>query len=238
MKWRRAHTGKWKFVTVGLILLACILLLSGCGGNKAPKEISRTEAEKKKAELLKQIDRKFEDAEAHFKLGRLYQADSLLTKAEDQYSITLNFAPAHKEAQAARVKVLMGSGDTTKAALLAEEYIERASISAAGSLRLALAFQEQGLDDYALKCYQQALRMAPNSAKINRQIGYYYLSKGEKDLAREYLSRSFQLNPIQAEVAGELGRLGVAVKIPRKTVKSTRKLDEMVEKSDKRPKSK
>jgi tetratricopeptide (TPR) repeat protein len=238
MKWRRAHIGKWKSVAAGLILLAFILLFSGCEGNKAPKEIGRTEAEKKKAKLQKAIERKFEDAEAHFKLGQLYQADGLLTKAEDQYGITLNFDPAHKEAQAARVKVLTSSGDTTKAALLAEEYIERASVSAAGSLRLALAFQEQGVDDYALKCYQQALRMAPNSAKINRQIGYYYLSKGEKDIAREYLSRSFQLNSNQPEVAGELGRLGVAVKIPRKTVKNAKKLDEMVEKAEKRPKSK
>jgi Flp pilus assembly protein TadD len=77
--------------------------------------------------------------------------------------------------------------------------------------------------------------MAPNSAKINRQIGYYYLSKGNKDVARDYLSRSFQLNPNQPEVAGELGRLGVAVKIPRKTEKSTKKLDKMVEKSEKKP---
>jgi Tfp pilus assembly protein PilF len=127
---------------------------------------------------------------------------------------------------------LIEGGDKAKAGLLADEYIERASISAAAALQLALAFQEQGLDDYALNCYQQALRMAPNSAKINRQIGFYYLSKGNKDIARDYLSRSFQLNPNQPEVAGELGRLGVEVKIPRKTEKRTKKLDEMVEKSD------
>jgi hypothetical protein len=49
------------------------------------------------------------------------------------------------------------------------------------------------------------------------------------------LSRSFQLNPNQPDVAGELGRLGVAVKIPRKTEKNTdaKKLDKMVEKSGK-----
>ena len=232
MKWRREQTGTRK--SIGLAFLVCILLFGGCGGKaKAPKEVERTAAEKKKAKMLKAIDRKFEDADAHFKLGQLYQADGLWAQAENQYSIALSFDPAHRQAQAARVKVLVGGGDTAKAGLLADEYIERASISAAASLQLALAFQEQGLDEYALKCYQQALRMAPNSAKINRQIGYYYLSKGNKDAAREYLSRSFQLNPNQPEVAGELGRLGVAVKIPRKTEKSTKKLDKIVEKSDK-----
>jgi tetratricopeptide (TPR) repeat protein len=231
MKWRREQNSKRKFV--GLAVLVCILLFSGCGGK--PKEIGKTEAEKKRAKMLKAIDRKFEDADAHFKLGQLYQADGLWSQAENQYSIALTFDPAHRQAQAARVKVLVGGGDTAKAKLLADEYIGRASISAAGSLQLALAFQEQGLDEYALECYQQALRMAPNSAKINRQIGYYYLSKGNKDVARDYLSRSFQLNPNQPEVAGELGRLGVAVKIPRKTEKSTKKLDKMVEKSEKKP---
>jgi Tfp pilus assembly protein PilF len=239
MKWRREQIGKQ--ISIALALLVCILLLvGGCNGKaKASKEIGRTESEKKKAKMLKAIESKFEDAEAHFKLGQLYQADGMWSQAENQYSIALNFDPAHKQAQAARVKVLIGGGDTAKAKLLAGEYIERAAISPAASLQLALAFQEQGLDDYALESYQQALHMAPNSAKINRQIGYYYLSKGERDLAREYLSRSFQLNPSQPEVAGELGRLGVEVKIPRKTIKSNpKKLDKMVEKSEKSSKSK
>ena len=64
---------------------------------------------------------------------------------------------------------------------------------------------------------------------INRQIGFYYLSKGNKEQAHSYLSRSFQLNPNQPEVAGELGRLGLRVKIPRKTDKRTRGLEKIVE---------
>jgi tetratricopeptide (TPR) repeat protein len=236
MERKREQIGKQ--ISIGLAFLVCIFLFGSCGGKKAPKEVASMASEKKKAEMLRAIDHKFEDAEAHFKLGRLYQADGLLSQAENQYSTALNFDPAHKQAQAARVKVLLGSGEKAKAQLLAGEYIERATISAAGSLALALAFQEQQLDEYALQCFQQALRMAPNSAKINRQIGYYYLSKGNKDLAREYLSRSFQLNPNQPEVAGELGRLGVMVKIPRKTIKNTRKLDDMVDKSEKKSESK
>jgi len=237
MKRRQEHTSAWKFI--GPTFLICIFLLGGCGGkNKAPKEVGKTPAEKKKTEMLKRVENKYEDADAHFKLGRLYQADGLLSQAENQYSIALSFDPAHRQAQAARVKVLISSVEKAKARVLAEEYIERAAVSAAASLQLALAFQEQGVDDYALKGYQQALHMAPNSAKINKQIGYYYLSKGERDLAREYLSRSFQLNKNQPEVSGELGRLGVAVQRPRKVEKQTKKLDEMVDKAEKKSKSK
>ena len=224
-------------IQVGLAFLICALLFGGCnsGKAKAPQvdEVKRTPAEEKKARLLRRVDRRFENPETHFKLGQLYQADGLWSQAEHKYNIALRFDPAHREAQAAMVKVLADSGNTAKSDLSAEIYMNQASSSAAGSLRLALAFQKQALDEYALACYRQALHLAPNSAKINRQIGYYYLSRNDKVRAQDYLTRSFQLNPNQPEVAGELGRLGTEVRIPRKTKKSTKKLDRIVEESDK-----
>lgn len=224
---------------LGLCFL-CSLLLAGCSGGlgsyklSQPKadEIGEISSEEKKADLLKQLDRKFEDPDAHYELGRLYQAEGLWTKAEDHYNTALNFRPAHRQAQAAMVKVLIDSGDTAKAEQLADIYMGQASIDAAESLKLALAFQKQLLDEYALRCYQQALRLAPNSAKINRQMGYYYMSRGNNERARDYLSRSFSLNPNQPEVAGELGRLGVRTQIPRKAEPRANRLDKIVEEAD------
>ncbi|MCK5473714.1 MAG: hypothetical protein KAI59_06740 [Planctomycetes bacterium] len=129
------------------------------------------------------------------------------------------------------VKSLQASGDQAKSDLSAEIYISQVNASAVESLKLGLAFQKQQLDDYALQCYQQALRLAPNSPKINRQIGYYYLSRGDKEQAKSYLTRSFNLDSNQPEVAGELGRLGVGVQVPRKKQKNTKKLDRIVDKS-------
>ncbi|RKY23387.1 MAG: hypothetical protein DRP62_05990 [Planctomycetota bacterium] len=222
-----------------LVFLTCTLFLAGCGrfglGKKAkePKGLQTTPTEQKKAKLLKKIDRKFENPQAHFELGQLYQRDGLWTQAEYEYNTALSFNPAHRQAQAAMVKVLIAGGDKTKADIYTDIYTNQVANSAAGSLQLGLAFQQQGLDEQALACYQQALRLAPNSAKINRQIGYYYLSKGNKIQARDYLSRSFQLNSNQPEVAGELGRLGVPIRIPRKTEKNVKKLDKIVDKASK-----
>jgi tetratricopeptide (TPR) repeat protein len=214
-------------------LLISMVLLAGCGsfdkGEKArsPRfgEVRQPLAEQKKVRLLKQLDRKFEDPEAHCQLGQLYQADGLWSEAEYHYTTALTFDPVHWPAQAAMVKVLQESGDTAKSKLSAEIYMSQVSASAERSLQLGLAFQEQGLDDYALACYQQALDLAPNSARIHKRVGYYYLSKNDKVRAKEYLVRSFRLDPLQAEVAGELGRMGVAIKVPRKTQKSTKKLE-------------
>ena len=65
-----------------------------------------------------------------------------------------------------------------------------------------------------MRCYRQALDAAPDSYEANRQIGYYYLSKGDNTQAKQYLMRSFELNPRQPDVAGALGRLGIVVQAP------------------------
>lgn len=228
-------TGKGQLF--GLVFLAYTLLFGGCGSlgesekAKGPKinEIKTAPVEQKKADLLKQIDHKHENPEAHFQLGQLYQADGLWSEAEWHYSIALGFDPAHWNAQAAMVKVLLDSGNTAKGELYAEIYMNQVVGSAGGSLELGKALEQQGLEEYALACYQQALHLAPNSAKINRQIGFYYLSKGKKEQARDYLSRSFQVDRNQPEVAGELGRLGIAIEIPRKTEEETEKPDKIME---------
>jgi len=229
---------------IAMVFLVAILLpFAGCNESntdvklKPPQqsgEIKRIENERQKAKLLRKIDSKFENPEAHYELARLYQADALWAKAEYHYNNTLSFEPSHKDAQAGMIKVLLSLGDTSRAEILADIYANQTGNSAADSLLLALAYQQQYLDEHALAMYNQALRLAPNSAKINRQIGYYYKSKGDNVQARNYLTRSYQLDPIQPEVAGELGRMGVVVRIPRKSSKGTKKLDKIVTESDRR----
>ena len=231
-------TGKEKILY--LFLFICPLLLCGCKGPKTGSSqsdrITKTPAEQKKADLLRKLDRKFENPDAHYELGQLYHADGMWSKAQYHYNIALSFAPVHRPAQAAMVRALQDGSDKVKAKITVDIYMNQVGNSATESLKLGLAFQKQLLDDYALSCYRQALHLAPNSAKINRQIGYYYLSKQDKVRATEYLSRSFQLDPKQPDVAGELGRLGVQIRIPQKIEKNTRKLDKILEESDKEEK--
>ena len=223
----------WFFTFAFLFL--CTTLLLGCNNQMADVsgsgKVERIPAEQKKAALLKTLDRKFENPQAHYELGQLYHAERLWMKAEYHYNVALSFDPAHREAQAAMVKVFLDSGETAKAKTYADIYMNQVAGSASGAFRLGLAFQKLLLDEYAFDCYQQALHLAPNSARIHRQLGYYYLSKNDKVRGEEYLKRSFQLDPAQPEVAGELGRLGVEVRIPRKTEKRTKKIDRIAEES-------
>lgn len=218
-----------------ILSIFCTILLIGCNGTSGPKvkKVQPTPDQKQKTELLRAIDKKFTDPVAHFQLGQLYHKDGLWSKAEYEYNTALSLNPVHRKAQAAMVKVLADSGDINKSNTYADIYMNQASTSAEGSLLLGLGFQREQLDDYALECYQQALNLAPNSANVNKQIGYYYLAKNDKERAQDYLRRSFQLDPRQPEVAGELGRLGVQIKVPKKQKKSTKKLDKIAEKAEK-----
>jgi len=217
------------FVLTLLFLWACAFI--SCRPENISNQ-SRISTEQRKAGLLKQLDLKFENPDVHFELGQLYRAEGQWPKAEYHYNVALNFEPAHRPAQAALVKGLIDNGQTTKAEQYAKAYINRVSSSAMASLQLAESFDKQGLDEYALTSYQQALRLAPNSSEVNKQLGYYYLKKGDKTQAKDYLSRSFQINPNQPDVSGELGRLGIVVNIPREAGNNPGKADLGKEQSD------
>ena len=209
------------FTFILLLNCALLLVLVGCESQEMKaaeaERVRKLPAEARKANLQQSLESRFENPVAHFELAQLYHAEGLWSKAEYHYSIALSFDPANADAQAAMVKLFLDSGDTAKAKNYANTHVHDVSSSDIQSLRLAMAFEKQQLDEYALTCYQQALNLAPDSARINKQMAYYYLGKNDKDRAKEYLVRSFQLDPSQPEVAGVLGRLGVEVKIPRKT---------------------
>lgn len=208
-----------------VVLLSCPLLLVSCnepqGGAAAVGRQDNMPPQARKAELLKFLDRKFEDPDAHFQLAQLYHAEGQWGQAEYHYSVALSFDPAKDEARAAMVKLFLDAGDTANSKICADGYMNQAANSAMLSLRLAMAFQNEQLDGYALDAFQQALNLAPTSAEVNKQMGFYYLTKGDKARAKDHFIASYQSDNSQPDVAHELGRLGVELRIrPRTSAKS------------------
>ncbi|UCF15204.1 MAG: hypothetical protein JSW59_17500, partial [Phycisphaerales bacterium] len=205
--------GPVSILTFALLICSSVSLV-GCNDQQSsapPTQQVSMPPEARKAELLNLLERKFENPDAHFHLAQIYHDEGLWAKAEYHYTVALTFDAAHAEAKAAMVKLFLDSGDSAKSKIHAEDYMIKASSSATQSLRLAMAFHAEQLDEYALDSYQQAFSLAPDSAKVNKEMGLYYLDKEDKVLAKEYLIRSFNLDSKQPEVAGELGRLGVEV---------------------------
>jgi len=193
----------------------CVLSLIGCEGQQAADGGRSLPMDARKAEALRALERNFQDPQAHFNMGQIYQAEGLTEKAEYHYNVALSFDPAHVQTQAAMVKLFLNSSHPTKGKSYADLYMNRVSTMPGQSLLLAKAFRNEQLDDYALMCYQQALRVAPDSARVNKELAFFYMQKGDQAKAKEYLVRSFQFDRSQPDVANELGRLGVEVRIPR-----------------------
>ncbi|MFA5293754.1 MAG: hypothetical protein WC496_12080 [Phycisphaerae bacterium] len=218
-----------------IIALACAII-GGCGeqqktatGEKINDKELTSKSDIQKEALLKQLDKKYSDAKTHYDLGRIYHSEGLWDKAEWEYNKALAFDPVHHDAQASIVKLLVDKGDKQRSEVLAEMYISQASVSAKHSLLLGRAFQERGLDEYALSSYMKAHNLAPNSVVINKQLGFFYLLKRDNANAEVYLRRAFELDPYQPEVASELGKLGVQVQIPKKQPREAKKIDKMKE---------
>ena len=126
-----------------LIAMVMVSVLAfGCASKKKENVVSKISTptgEMSKIELQRKVERKYTDAEAHYKLGKLYQADGLWEKAEAEYHIASSFDPAHWRAEAAKVKMLQQKGETDRSKLTAEQAMNRASVLAESSLLFSMS---------------------------------------------------------------------------------------------------
>jgi tetratricopeptide (TPR) repeat protein len=206
-------------LTVGF-LPGCTASMSSGGAVDSNPAVPSGKSER---ELLLDIERKFENPQAHYELARFYHNAREWTKAEYQYNIALGFQPSLLPAQAGLIKLYVDENEPAKAAQYANSYMRQSVHNVRDTLQLAWEFENIGLNEYALRCFRQALNEAPDSYDANKQMGLYYLSKGDTDKARQYLGRSFELNPNQPDVAGALGRLGVVVQSPQPEPQAAKK---------------
>ena len=209
----------WRILTCFFIFFFLLfsLLIIGCNETLNEDDLTHVTPSEKKVELQKSLDRKFENPQAHYLLGQLYQAERDWPNAEYHYNTALRFDPVHRPAQAAMVKLFLDRGNTIKATNYLDIYMNQVEGSANQLLELALEFQKQDLDNYALTCFERALALAPNSSRAHKYLGYFYLEKNDKIKAEDHFVLSYELNNEQPDVAYELGRLGVQVQIPRQT---------------------
>lgn len=206
-----------KIIRSAVFILFSVLFVFGCQQvqqDPIESELTPIGSDLRKLELQQRLDRKYNDPEIHYELGKIYQSEGLWDKAIFEFTLAKSYDPVNWESAAAIVKTLYQDGKNDQAKTAAEKYVKQAGYSAGSSLSLGKAFQSEMLDDEALACYNQALKIAPSSAELNKQIGYYYYEKNDLIRAEQYLRRSFEIDPT-SDVSGALGRLGIAVDLPR-----------------------
>jgi len=202
-------------VVIGLMIVLLLGGLSGCA-LKTPK-VDRTYVETipdKESYLLSKLDERFENPNVLCELGRYYQSEGKWEKAEYYFKTALGFDPAHRKTQAAYVNMLVAKGENAKADQTVQRYQRQLVNEPLKLVELAMVLADEKMDVYAISCFDKALQIAPTSFEANKQVGMFYLNRDENTKAKGYLTKSFELNPNQAEVAGALGRLGVVVEVP------------------------
>jgi len=89
------------------LLIAVLSFVCGCtnSGQKKTERVNTDVIDAEKIQLQNRIDRKFDDPQAHYQLGKIYQREGLLERAVWEFTLALQFDPVHYSAQAAKVRV-------------------------------------------------------------------------------------------------------------------------------------
>jgi tetratricopeptide (TPR) repeat protein len=219
-----------KIIRWAAVLLFSVLLVCGCqpAQKGQAKDETLIDPETRKLELQRKLTKRYNDPEIHYELGKIYQSEGLWDKARFKFTFAKGYNPVHWKSAAAIVKTYYQDGKNSRAVEMAARYLKQANYSASASLNLGKALQDEMLADEAFKCYSQALRIAPDSAKLNKQIGLYYLEKNDMVRAEEFLTRSFEIDPSE-EVSAELGKLGIQIDLPRLILEEPEETGGMIE---------
>lgn len=200
-----------------LCVIACpvLLLAFGCTADSSyAPDLATDQIPDKETYLLSQLDTRFKDPDIHSELGRYYLSEGLLGKAKYHLETALGFDPSHRRAQAAFIKLTQLQNGDAQAEETFRRFQRLLLKSPSELIKLAKALSEEELDQFALDCFNRAIQLQPESAEAHRQLAYFYLARDDQDKALKHFTRSFELNPNQPDVAGELGRMGVVIQTP------------------------
>jgi len=188
------------------MMVLALVIIAGCG----PKMPAGPDTEQS---LLNEINLKFENPDAHYKLAKIYHGHGQWIKAEYEYNVATGFSPLNKWPEAGLVRLYEDWGRPEKAQAALDKAM-KTCVADEELVMLAKALQKENLLKHAQACYEYALTVAKNKGGIYKEMGYYYLSIGDKVRAEDAFRKSLEIRPYQPDVSAELGRMGVKVVAP------------------------
>lgn len=199
-----------------VVLIALAITLAGCGGAEARKAkyleraksyLEQENYDKAAIELknVLQIDPKH--AEAYLLLGDLEEKRNNHRQAFGAYTKAVELAPDNTHAQAMLGRYYLLSGNTTKAAELAEGILAKAPNDVEGRvLRAALRVRE-GEEDKALSEAEAVLTDHPGNADAAELVSAIYQKRRKPEKAISTLTDSIAKNPKDVSMRQQLARL-------------------------------
>ena len=179
--------------------------------------IERSQLDAAEGLLHEAIELKYDFAEAHFQLGRIYRQRGQLADAADCQKLAVHFDPGHVPAHYALATLHKSQGRHAKAA---EHYLRITELSpqdSAAHTNLCLALYETGVYDQARQHGERAIGIDPQLPEAHHNLALVLREVGDPERAVQHFQKAFDLTP-RAEIAAglanafrDLGRLDEAI---------------------------
>jgi len=185
--------------------------------DRAAEEFERGHPDAAERSLREAIALNPEFAEAHFRLGKIYEKRGAIDDAADCYELAVQFNPRSIQAYAALAALRKSQGCHSEAIEHYQRIVELSPEDAAAHTNLCLALHEAAAYEAARQHGERAVAIDPKLAEAHHNLGLVLRELGEPQLAVRHFQAAMELKP-RAEVAAglahayrDLGRLKEAV---------------------------
>ncbi len=210
-------------IACSLILSLGLLVLSGCSesvklSNQGQALVKYGQFPQAQEKLTQSLNYDYENAEAHYWLGRCYHAEGKIEKAIYQYSLAVRFVPSKDVYQVTYIKSLYNNGQKNEAFEAAQTFLrltKKDPTYTQDKIVLAQHFAQSGMLDLAMMTCDYATVQDPGNASPVVAKADLYFKSGQKQVGVETLREAFRIDPYFPGLASRLGTHGLRVNIPQ-----------------------
>jgi len=157
--------------------------------------------------LLERIQTNRGDADAHIKLGTVYQNQGLLDKAIAEYKKAIEINPDSMLAHSNLAFIYEGQAKFAEAINELKEVARIRPELPQVHVGIGLLYDKQGMSDDAIASLKKAIQLEPKSPLAMINLGLIYRKKGNIDEAIEQFKNVIKIQPNSAAIHGALGDL-------------------------------
>jgi tetratricopeptide (TPR) repeat protein len=211
--------------SISLVLVALILLLTGCNATYTLKASQLTQqgqiyfqfAEYDQARQMfkDSLDIDFENSATHYWLGQTYQKKADPHNAIEEYRLAVRFDPALEVAQVALITTLHQVGKLDESIIAARSFLKYKTGWAGNLVLVGRDFVQKGMAHQAVLTYQRAQELEPDNPTPSIALADYYLAQGDMEKERETIMVAVAIEPFYPGLARRAGQLGIKIEAPR-----------------------
>ena len=190
--------------------IALLAVLLGCGEDQAMVKSRETvehgillseegKLAEAKAAFRKAIELDSTSAEAHFRLGYMYEIADSLADAAREYATAIRLKPDMAVAHHNFGLLLAKGGDFERAVREFELTIQLNAVDPDTILSpmpyycLGLIYSAQGKDERAIEVHRKAIELNPNLIFAHSELGEIYMKRGQLEAAEEVFKQALAL---------------------------------------------